>query len=96
MPPVAPGRVLRACSSCPRSLQSPVLPCARIKPAVCWSCVWQEAENTSRKEKQNCVSTKEKEMLALISVRSLELGQKVCVLFILTSFLGTSGNTLSL
>ena len=35
-------------------------------------------------------------MLALISVRSLELGQKVCVPFILTSFLGTSGNTLSL
>ena len=35
-------------------------------------------------------------MLALISMRSLELGQKVCVLFILTSFLGTSGNTFSL
>ena len=34
-------------------------------------------------------------MLALISMRSLELGQKVCVLFILTSFLGTSGNTFS-
>lgn len=82
-------------SSCLRSLQSPLLRYTRIKSCCLLElCLARGLEHFQERKTKLCFNKGEGNVgTDLYEVT--ELGQKVCVLFILTSFLGTSGNTFS-